>query len=169
MQENTGSLSWASGTAKFGRSKHVDIKLNHVQHLVQSEEITLQQAGTSEMKADLLTNPLSRSIFKKSRDSLQITNQIAPGQPVCDDNADRVFTAVLGVSRSSKVPVEDQGRYDTCLTRTSRKWSDENLRKRHMCKGNTHTRRLEQQPKEHRWENFQTTSRWNRIIARNSK
>jgi hypothetical protein len=45
---------------------------------VQSEEITLQQAGTSEMKADLLTKPLSGSIVKKSRDSLQITNQIAP-------------------------------------------------------------------------------------------
>jgi hypothetical protein len=38
-----------------------------------------------------------------------------------------------------------------------------------MCKGITHTRRLEQQPKEHRWENFQTTSRWDRIRARNSK
>jgi hypothetical protein len=26
MQDITGSLSWANGTAKFGRSKHIDIK-----------------------------------------------------------------------------------------------------------------------------------------------
>jgi hypothetical protein len=39
--------------------------------------------------------PLSGSIYKKSRDSLQMTSQIAPGKPVCDDNADRVFTPVL--------------------------------------------------------------------------
>jgi hypothetical protein len=62
-QDNTGSLSWANGTAKFGRSKHVDIKLHHVQHLVQSGDITLQQVGTSEMKADLLTKPLSGTIL----------------------------------------------------------------------------------------------------------
>jgi hypothetical protein len=58
-----------------------------VQHLVHSEEISLQYVGTSEMKADLLTKPLSGSIFEKSRDSLQIANQIASGKPVCDDNA----------------------------------------------------------------------------------
>jgi hypothetical protein len=102
MQVNTGSLSWANGTAKFGRSKHVDIKLHPLRHLVQSEEITLQQVGTSEMRADLLSKPLIGSIFKKSRDSLQITHQIAPGKPACDDIADRVFTAVDAVSRGSK-------------------------------------------------------------------
>jgi hypothetical protein len=144
MQDNTGSLNLANGTAKFGRSKHVDIKLHYVQYLVQSEEITLQQVRMSEMNADLLTKPLSGSILKRSRDSLQITNQIAPGKPVCDDNADRVFTAVYAVSRSSKVPVEHQDRYDTCLTRTSRKWSNDNLRRSHMCNGITHTRHLEQ-------------------------
>jgi hypothetical protein len=37
-----------------------------------------------------------------------------------------------------------------------------------MCKGITHTRHLEQ-PKKHRWENFQTSSRWARIRARNTK
>jgi Reverse transcriptase (RNA-dependent DNA polymerase) len=130
--DNTGSLCWANGTAKFGRSQHVDIKLHHVQHLVHSEEISLQQVGTSEMKADLLTKPLSGSIFKKSRDSLQTANQVAPGKPVCDDNADQAFTAVLGVSGSSKVPVEHQDRYDTCRTRTRRKWSNENVRRSHM-------------------------------------
>jgi hypothetical protein len=93
---------------------------------VQSEDITLQQVGMLEMKADLLTKPLTGTIFKKSRDPLQITNQIAPRKPLSDDNADRVFTALLGVSRSSKVPVEHQDRYNTCLTRTSRKWSNEN-------------------------------------------
>jgi hypothetical protein len=144
MQDNTGSLNLANGTAKFGRSKHVDIKLHYVQYLVQSEEITLQQVRMSEMNADLLTKPLSGSILKRSRDSLQITNQIAPGKPVCDDNADRVFTAVYAVSRSSKVPVEHQDRYNTCLTRTSRKWSNDILRRSHMCNGITHTRHLEQ-------------------------
>jgi hypothetical protein len=166
MQENSGGLRWANGTAKFGPSKHVDIKLLHVQHLVQSEDITLQQVGMLEMKADLLTKPLTGTIFKKSRGSLQITNQIAPRKPLYDDNSDRVFTALLGVSRSSKEPVEHQDRYNTCLTRTSRKWSNENLRKSHMCKGISHTRRLEQQPKEDRWENFQTSSRVDRIRAR---
>jgi hypothetical protein len=100
MQDITGSLSWANGIANFGRSKHVAIKLHHVQHLVHQKALPLQLVGTSEMKADLLTKPLSGSIFKKSRDSLQITNQIAPGKPVCDDNADRVITAVYAVSRS---------------------------------------------------------------------
>jgi hypothetical protein len=38
-----------------------------------------------------------------------------------------------------------------------------------MCKGITDTRHLEQQPKEPRWENFQTSSRWERIRARNTK
>jgi hypothetical protein len=38
-----------------------------------------------------------------------------------------------------------------------------------MCKGITHTRRLEQQPKIRRWENFQTSSRWDRSSARNAK
>jgi hypothetical protein len=77
--------------------------------------------------------------------------------------------AVHGVSRSSKGHVERQNRRYMCLTRTSRKWSTENLRKSHMCKGITHARRLEQQPKVHRWENFQTSSRWDRIRARNAK
>jgi hypothetical protein len=58
MQDNTGSLSWANGTAKFGRSKHVEIKLHQVHHLVQSGENTLQQVGTPETKDDLLTKPL---------------------------------------------------------------------------------------------------------------
>jgi hypothetical protein len=115
---------------------------------VQSEDINLQQVGMSETKADLQTKLLSGTVLKKPRDSLQITNQIAPGKPVCDDNADRLFTAVLGVSRSSKVPVEHQYRYDTCLTRTSRNCSNEILRKSHLCKGITHTRCLEQQPKD---------------------
>jgi hypothetical protein len=35
-----------------------------------------------------------------------------------------------------------------------------------MCKGITHMRRLEQQSKEHRWENFQISSRVDRIRAR---
>jgi hypothetical protein len=55
------------------------------------------------MKADLLTKPQSGSIFKKSRDSLKITNQIAPSKPECDDDAYGVFTAVHTASKSSKL------------------------------------------------------------------
>jgi hypothetical protein len=53
MQDNTVRLSWANGIAEIGRSKHVDFKLHHVQHLVQSEDITLQQVGPSGMKVVL--------------------------------------------------------------------------------------------------------------------
>jgi hypothetical protein len=168
LQDNTDSLSWANGTAKFGRRKHVDIKLHHVQHLVQSEYITLQHVGTSEMKADLLTKPLSGSIFKKSRDSLKITNQIAPYKPDCDADAYRVFKAVHTASRSSKPRVEQQGRYCSCLTYANRKWCPGNFGNSHTCKGITVTRRLEQQPKSRKWENFRTSSRLNRIRARNT-
>jgi hypothetical protein len=65
MQDSTGSLSWANGTAKVGRSKHVDIKLHQVQHLVQSEEITLQQVGTSDMKPDFLTKRLEIELWAR--------------------------------------------------------------------------------------------------------
>jgi hypothetical protein len=41
-QDKTGSVIWANGTAKFARSRHVGIKMYHVQNLVESKQIITQ-------------------------------------------------------------------------------------------------------------------------------
>jgi hypothetical protein len=52
--DNTGSVTWANGTAKFARSKHVGFKMHHVQNQVESKQIVIQQVGTKEMLADIM-------------------------------------------------------------------------------------------------------------------
>jgi hypothetical protein len=74
-QENTGSVTWANGTAKFARSKRVGIKMHHVQNLVESEEIFIEPVGTQEMLADIMTKPISGTRFKTSRNTLKICSQ----------------------------------------------------------------------------------------------
>jgi hypothetical protein len=74
-QDNTGSVTWANGTAKFARSKHVGIRMHHVQNLVESKQIVFQQVGTKEMSADIMTKPISGTSFKTSRNALNICSQ----------------------------------------------------------------------------------------------
>jgi hypothetical protein len=74
-QDNTGSVTWANGTAKFARSKHVETKMHLVQNLVESKQTIIQQVGTKEMLVDIMTKSISGTSFKTSRNALKICRQ----------------------------------------------------------------------------------------------
>jgi hypothetical protein len=74
-QDKTGSVTWANGAAKFARSRHVGIKMHHVQNLAESKKIITQLVGIKEMLADTMTKPISGTSFKTPRNAPKICSQ----------------------------------------------------------------------------------------------
>jgi hypothetical protein len=58
-QDNVGSIGWANGIGKFARSKHIDLRMHHIQTLVQDKVIAPVQVPTGAMEARIMTKPLA--------------------------------------------------------------------------------------------------------------
>jgi hypothetical protein len=54
-QDNIGSIGWAYGIGKFARSKHIDLRMHHIQTLVQDKVIAPVQVPAGAMEADIMT------------------------------------------------------------------------------------------------------------------
>jgi hypothetical protein len=72
-QDNVGSIGWTNGIGKFVCSKHIDLRMHHIQILVQDKVIAPVQVPTGAMEADIMTKPLAGELFRESRDLLRVT------------------------------------------------------------------------------------------------
>ena len=73
MQDNQSGMLMVTEPSKFKRSKHILTKINYARDLFASKCIEIEYLSTTEMSADLLTKPLSGSLFTKHRDMLMGT------------------------------------------------------------------------------------------------
>jgi hypothetical protein len=58
-QDDVGSIGWANGIGKFARSKHIDLRMHHIQTLVQDKVIAPVKVPTGAMEARIMTKPLA--------------------------------------------------------------------------------------------------------------
>jgi hypothetical protein len=72
-QDNVGSIGWANRIGKFARSKHIYLRMHHIQTLVQDKATAPVQVPTGAMEADIKTKPLAGELFRESRDLLRVT------------------------------------------------------------------------------------------------
>jgi hypothetical protein len=69
-QDNQSGMLMVSENSKCARSKHILTKINYAKDLIDSGIIKVQYLNTHEMSSDLLTKPLSGSVFHKHRSTI---------------------------------------------------------------------------------------------------
>jgi len=68
--DNEGAINLASNPLSSARTKHIDVRFHFVRELVSSGTIVVEYVPTSEQRADILTKPLTGSIFREHRNFL---------------------------------------------------------------------------------------------------
>ena len=68
--DNVGAINLASNPLSSARTKHIDVRFHFVQELVSSGTIVVEYVPTSEQRADIMTKPLTGSIFGENRNFL---------------------------------------------------------------------------------------------------
>ena len=68
--DNEGAINLASNPLSSARTRHIDVRFNFVRELVSSGTIVVEYVPTSEQRADILTKPLTCSIFREHRNFL---------------------------------------------------------------------------------------------------
>jgi hypothetical protein len=63
LGDNQGSLSLANNPENHQRTKHIDIQYHYTRELVESGAIVIEYCPTGLMLADILTKPLSKTLF----------------------------------------------------------------------------------------------------------
>jgi len=66
-EDNSGALEIAREYKFRPRTKHINVKLHHFRDYVDRKEISIHHIGTLDQPADLLTKPLSQTLFEKFR------------------------------------------------------------------------------------------------------
>ena len=69
-EDNSGALEIAREYKFRPRTKHINVKLHHFRDYVDRKEISIHHIGTLDQPADLLTKPLSQTLFEKFRKML---------------------------------------------------------------------------------------------------
>ena len=70
--DNEGAINLASNPLinSSARTKHIDVRFHFVRELVSSGTIVVEYVSTCEQPADILTKPLTSSIFRELRNIL---------------------------------------------------------------------------------------------------
>ena len=63
LGDNQGSQSLANNPENHQRTKHIDIQYHYVRELVETGAIAIEYCPTRLMLADILTKPLSKTVF----------------------------------------------------------------------------------------------------------
>ena len=71
-EDNQGSIALAKNPECHKRTKHIDTRYHFVREKVEDGQVLLQYCSTKDMKADLMTKPISAVQFEGLRDKLGI-------------------------------------------------------------------------------------------------
>ena len=63
FEDNEGALKIAKAPSLTPRSKHFSLELHHFRSYVESGDVTVEPIDTREQRADILTKPISESLF----------------------------------------------------------------------------------------------------------
>ena len=67
QEDNQGAIAIAKNPVDHSRTKRIDIRYNYIRECVRSGQIELQYCPTNDMKADILTKPLTKQKFEYLR------------------------------------------------------------------------------------------------------
>ena len=70
MEDNQGAIAIAKNPVDHSRTKHIDIRYHYIRECVQNGQIELQYCPTNDMKADILTKPLTKQKFEYLREKI---------------------------------------------------------------------------------------------------
>ena len=68
--DNEGAINLASNPRSSARTKHIDVRFHFVREWASSGTIVVEYVLTSEQRVDILTKPLTGSIFREHRNFL---------------------------------------------------------------------------------------------------
>ncbi|CAI0390575.1 unnamed protein product [Linum tenue] len=68
--DNSSTIKLSRNPVLHGRSKHIDVRFHFLRELVRDEVVELQQCGTREQVADIMTKALSQEAFHRLRAEL---------------------------------------------------------------------------------------------------
>ncbi|KAG2759912.1 Retrovirus-related Pol polyprotein from transposon TNT 1-94 [Phytophthora cactorum] len=71
-EDNQGSIALAKNPEFHKRTKHIDIRYHFVRERVEDGQVVLQYCSTKDMKADLMTKPITAVQFESLRSKLGI-------------------------------------------------------------------------------------------------
>jgi hypothetical protein len=71
-EDNQGSIALAKNPEFHKRTKHIDIRCHFVREKVEGGQVVLQYCSTKDMKADLMTKPITAVQFESLRSKLGI-------------------------------------------------------------------------------------------------
>mmetsp|Transcript_39219 Transcript_39219/g.124957 ORF Transcript_39219/g.124957 Transcript_39219/m.124957 type:complete len:89 (+) Transcript_39219:724-990(+) len=69
-EDNYGCICLTRTHAINQRTKHIDVRYHWIREAVERNDILIQQCGSADQAADILTKPLSAPVFKVIRDLL---------------------------------------------------------------------------------------------------
>uniref|UniRef100_A0AAV1VHL5 Copia protein n=1 Tax=Peronospora matthiolae TaxID=2874970 RepID=A0AAV1VHL5_9STRA len=86
-EDNQGSIALVKNPEFHKRTKHIDIRYHFVREKVADGQVLLQYCATKDMKADLMTKPISAAQFDYLRGMLGIKTPRSAGSSgsVVDD------------------------------------------------------------------------------------
>ena len=67
LEDNQGAMAIAKNPVNHSRTKHTDIRYHYICECVQNEQVKVQYCPTVDMKADILTKPLTKQRFEYLR------------------------------------------------------------------------------------------------------
>jgi hypothetical protein len=80
FEDNSGALPLAKAPAMRPRTKHINIKYNHFRSHVADETIDIQAIRSKDQPADILTKPLTESVFVLHRHAIMGWGQVPTGE-----------------------------------------------------------------------------------------
>jgi hypothetical protein len=67
-EDNYGCICLTRTRAINQRTKHIDVRFHWIREAVERGDLYIQQCGTNDQAADILTKPLSAPVFKAARE-----------------------------------------------------------------------------------------------------